>query len=470
MMSVRAAWICMTVILGTLLVIAPQTAPAQKKKGAAPKQTKGKSDSKNGAAAKEAEYGDTKAPFLPDVDFDSGTEPSSEDTPVTQDRDETPEGRQRVREIESRAKQIFQQSEVVMEKRRPFALDRDARIGGIQMEQAANVQDQQTWDELDVQAAQIKQQVPFAKGDMLQQLRNQLANIQMQGAFLQNRMAERQKTIAGLVVKINELNLEIQPFDEQLQKLWQELTEARKQWIEQRQPLEKYGRGDFEALQSVLDAWLLIDGLWPNAFAWAALCSVELRDYAKAAAYLEKVEKIPTEAGRQSRYITVQLSALTGLVKSKLPGQSGKAAKAIETALRDVDKKNGWETYFLVGRYYVDRERELRKAKANLEKSLKIKPNCPGARLWLARIQTTSSNDDVRDLKAGTKTLETLWHSTGQRSWRLGYFLFEAFHRGRRSADANRIWEKTLELAPSERHEQIKKDRTALLASTSAPE
>ena len=55
---------------------------------------------------------------------------------------------------------------------------------------------------------------------------------------------------------------------------------------------------------------------------------------------------------------------------------------------------------------------------------------------------------------------------TGQRSWRLGYFLFEAFHRGGRSADANRMWEKTLELAPSERHEQIKKDRTALLAST----
>jgi tetratricopeptide (TPR) repeat protein len=345
-------------------------------------------------------------------------------------------------------------------------LDRDIKIGEGNNAIAANVQDQQAWNELDAQAASIKDQLVFAKGDTAQQLNIQLDNIRAQGSFLQNRIAVRNKFIDELRVKVEALNIQILPFDERLQKLWQELTEARKQWLEQRQPLDKYCRGDFENLRRVLDAWLLIDGLWPSAFAWAALCSLELQDHEKATAYLQKVEKIPAEAGRQSRFATAQISALTGLVKSKQPGQQGKASKAIEIALRDADRKSGWETYFLVGRYYVDREREMLKAKANFEKALKIKPYCPSARLWLARIQTSSSNEEIRDLKAGTKTLESMWKSTGERSWRIGYFLFEAFHRAGRSADANRMWEKTLELAPTTRHDQIKKDRAALLAST----
>ncbi len=217
-------------------------------------------------------------------------------------------------------------------------------------------------------------------------------------------------------------------------------------------------------LRRVLDEWLLIDGLWPNAYAWAALCSHEKQGPDKAGGYLEKAQNIPPEQWTKST--AAQLAALAGLVTAKMPGQLQNAKKAIEKALRKVDKKTGWETYFLVGRFYVDRERELPKAKAYLEMTLKIRPNCLSAKLWLARLQTIATDDKVRDLKAGTKTLEYLWDHTGKRSWRLAFFLFEAFHRGGRSADANQMWETTMRLAPADKHEQLQVDRKRIMQVT----
>lgn len=459
----RALCWCLTGSLA--LSVAPNVILAQKKAGGK-KTAKAEADAKKGTTAPEAEASPTRVPFLPDVDFDAGTGPSSDLTQITKDKDETPEGRQRLQEIEARAKTIFRDSDVVMNKRRPFALDRDTKAGQLANARSSQLQDQQSLVALNVEAAEVKQQLSVATGGAVPALRMQLANLQGQGNAVQMRINKRVKRLNTLSAEVDALNIQVQPFDERLEKLWQELTEARKQWLEQRQPLEKYGRGDFEGLRRVLDAWLLVDGRWPNAFAWAALCSYELHDYDKAMSYLEKAENLNSEIGDQSKGAATQVTALSGLILSKVSGQSEKASKAITAALRDVDKKAGWETYFLVGRYFVDRDRELLKAKANLEMALKIKPNCPSARLWLARIQTRSSNEKIRDLNGGTKTLEYLWESSGERSWRLAYFLFEAYQRASRSADANRLWERTLELAPPDQQDQLKKDRTALLEST----
>lgn len=430
---------------------------------AQPKKMPAKSSARPNKSAKAA-ANEAANESLPEVDFDSPRDAAAEITPIVQDKDETPEGRQRLKEVEDRARTIFRERDGVADKRRPLALDRDVRVGQVRQAQAAILEAQQNYKALDEEAVAVRQQLAIAPPAQAAQLKAQLAVIQANGAALKVVVANRTAFISNMTPPIDALNIQIAPFDERLQKLWQELTEARKQWIELRQPTDKYARGEFEALRRVLDAWLLIDGLWPNAFAWAALCSYELHDFDKASDYLEKAQNIPQEL--RAKGTGSQLAALTGLITAKLPGQSEKARKAITIALRDVDKKTGWETYFLVGRYYVDRERELLRAKANLETALKIKPNCLSAKLWLARLQTTAADDKIRDLKAGIKTLEYLWETTGKRAWRLAFFLFEAYHRAGRSADANLLWEKSLQLAPRERHEQLKIDYKMVMETT----
>jgi len=439
---------------------APATARAQKKKPAA--------GAKKAAAgkAKPDELG-VKIPepeTLPDVDFDAPGAAPAANAPIVQDKDETADGRQRLREIEARARVIFRERDQVMDKRRPLAIQRDVMFGQARQAYATYVEAYQTYAALDGEAAAIKQQLQIAPPITARDLKAQLAVIQANGAALKVVMANQTAVVNKLKPPIDALNVEIAPFDARLQKLWQELTEARKQWLELREPMQKYARGEFEALRRVLDEWLLIDGLWPSAFAWAALCSHELREPDKAGDYLEKAQNLPDEI--RSKGVAAQLSALTGLVTGKLPGQSEKARKSIAMAQRDVDKKTGWETFFLIGRFYADRERELLRSKAAFETALKIKPNCLCAKLWLARLQTTAADEKIRDLKTGIKTLEYLWESTGKRSWRLAFFLFEALHRAGRSADANQMWEKAMQLAPAERHEQLQLDRRMIMETT----
>lgn len=434
------------------LLIGADGALAQAKKGGAKKTGKGAIDIK-------------PIPDLPEVDFDSGSVASTATTKVVEPKDETPDGKRRLREVEERARTIFRERDGVMDKRRPFALNRDVLVGQVVQAQQRIDQAQQQYKSLDADAADVRAQIAIATGAQRAQLQNQLAVINASGNQLTAIVKQQQGVISNLTPQIDALNIQIAPFDERLQKLSQELAEARKQWIDLRQPQEKYTRGEHESLRRVLDDWLLIDGLWAAAFQWAALCSYELQDYDKAADYLEKVQNLPEEA-RRSKNAQSQLAALTALIYGKLPGQSEKARKAVVAALRDVDKKNGWETYFMVGRFYVDRERELLRAKANLELALKVRPSCLPAKLWLARLQTTASDDKIRDLKAGIKTLEYLWDTTGKRSWRLAFFLFEAFHRAGRSADANGMWERAIQLAPAERHDQLKTDRKMVMETT----
>jgi tetratricopeptide (TPR) repeat protein len=448
--------------LGALLFLAislvgSDAVMAQAKKG------KKKAGGQSPAAA-DATVDVRQVPELPEVDFDVGSS-SSPGTTKIEVKDETPDGRRRLREIEDRARTIFRERDGVMDKRRPFAINRDVLVGQTLQAQQAIVQADQQYKSLDADAADVRQQLAIAQGAQAAQLRAQLAAINASGAQFQATIRAQNAFIARLKPQIDALNIQVAPFDDRLQKLSQELAEARKQWLDLRQPQEKYTRGEYESLRRVLDDWLLIDGLWASAFQWAALCSYELQDYDKASDYLEKAQNLPEEA-RRSKNASAQLSALTALIYGKLPGQLEKARKAIVAALRDVDKKTGWETYFLVGRFYVDRERELLRAKANFETALKVKPNCLCAKLWLARLQTTAADDKIRDLKAGIKTLEYLWDTTGQRSWRLAFFLFEALHRSGRSADANLMWEKSLKLAPGERHEQLKNDRKMVMETT----
>jgi tetratricopeptide (TPR) repeat protein len=431
-------------------------------KGNAAKNAK-KKPAKKAAPAPKVEAPRVNLLDLPELDFDAVPVNA---VPAVLDPDETPEGQQRIREIEDRARTIFRDIDATMDKRRPFAVDRDLRLAEFNQAEASIIAEQQQLTACQLQAEGIRQQLSTPTTNRANLL-GQLAVLNATISGLSMQIDGRVEFQKELLPQITALNAQMLPFDERLVKLWAELTECRKQWLEQRQPLAKYTRGEYELLRRVLDDWLVIDGFWQNAFAWASLCSYELGDSDNAAAYLDKAQKIPDGMRRTKRELA-QLSALDGLVLSKQHGQTEKAKKAIARALRDADKHTAWETYFLVGRFYADRPMDLPRAKAHLDTALKIKPNCQSAQLWLARVQTIAASDKVRDLNAGIRSLEKLWDSTGRRSWRMAYFLFEALHRAGRAADAARFWEKAVELAPPERHEQLRLDREKLLRDVKA--
>lgn len=442
---------------GDSLAQAPAKPGANKKKVEAPQKKAAAASKKEASSPAATSEG---SPFV-EIDFDSGRDLETELTPILQDKDETAEGRQRLKEIEAKARKIYVDRKVVLEKRGPPAQQRDVLLGNFNQAEALIVEAKQNFAALANNEVELKRQLALSNGPAAQQLQSQIAASQAQRQNLTTGVNNQLAIQMNLKPKIDALNNTIRPYDAELMQLWNQLNEARKQWLEIRQPMEKYSRGEFESLRRVLDDWLLIDGLWHTAFAWAALCSHELQDSDKASEYLEKSQNIPPEF--QSKSSMAQLAALTAVVVAKLPAQAPRAAKAAAAALRDADKKIDWATYFLVGRYYADRERELSRAKANFESALKIKPNCLSAKLWLARIQTTAADEKVLDPKAGLKTLEYLWTTTGKRSWRLAYFQFEALHRAGRAEDADLMWEQALRLAPAQRHEQMRADRKRLL-------
>jgi hypothetical protein len=45
----------------------------------------------------------------------------------------------------------------------------------------------------------------------------------------------------------------------------------------------------------------------------------------------------------------------------------------------------------------------------------------------------------------------------------MAYFLFEALHRAGRDADAARLWDKAIELAPADQQDRLRGDRKRLL-------
>ncbi|MFN0055020.1 MAG: hypothetical protein ACKV0T_22845, partial [Planctomycetales bacterium] len=113
-----------------------------------------------------------------------------------------------------------------------------------------------------------------------------------------------------------------------------------------------------------------------------------------------------------------------------------------------------WETYFLIGRSYVEREKDLPKAAKNLEAALKIKPDLQCAEVWLARVQTTARHKEVRDLDAGIDSLEKLWKRSDKQAWRIGQFLAEAYEAAGRGDEAEALLKEVEPLVPREVRER----------------
>ena len=363
------------------------------------------------------------------------------------DLDESPEGRQRLQEIEKRASQLFTERDKVVRDRRPFALRRDTMLGEVAQARERVARNQTTATATARQIAQLENQVKWLAGAELKELRSKQSRLQTSLNTQMRRISSDRSLLDERTTQISALSLQIASLDQRVVLLEEELSECRRQWLGIHQPLEKYSRCDFEGLRRVLDDWLVMDGQWPEAFAWAALCAYELDEISSAAVYLEKAQKLRVELSG-SKKMWPQLEALTGLIRQKQLGQSAKADAALTNAVRLADRNSDWQAYFLVGRCYSERPADGARAKAHLERALAIQPNCDCAKLWLARLQTTSTLASVRDLPAGTACLEDLWVKSGRKSWRLAKILAEAYTASQRVRDAESMWKTAAELAP----------------------
>lgn len=365
------------------------------------------------------------------------------------DADATPEGKLRLREIEGRAKEIYERRQQVEQERRPMAVRRDTMR--VDASQAAERLKQMQREALGFERliSQLDQQIRWTTGSLRKDLQVQQGRHKASLTTLQRKMAADRKRMDGRTAEIHGLNGPLSEFDERLRQCDEELSECRRQWLGIRRPLEKYSRCDFEALRRVLDDWLVMDGLWPEAFAWAALCAYELNDIEAAASYLDNAQRLRERlAGSKKRW--GQLEALRALVYRRLRGQSAKAQAAAARAIGAADRESSWETFFLLGRYYSDRPDDGLRAASCFQRALAIQPAADCARLWLARLQTSSTLPAVRDLRAGTAILEELWEKSGRKSWRLASFLAEAYFAGHQVDEAAAMWRTAIELAPAE--------------------
>lgn len=367
--------------------------------------------------------------------------------------DETEEGRQRVAELIGRAREIFRERDQVEKTRRPLAGPRDILQGEINQLNQNVLAANQAISRGQAQLRNLERQAKLNGNE--NGAIDQIRDVQFSIGQAQTAIRFSQSEIAKRVPELDAFNAQIKPLDERLRKLWEELNNSRKQWLELRQPQKKYAYGNFELMKKVLDDWLLIDGLWPEAFCWAALCAYELGNYESAWEYVDKAAEIRRILNFPKAW--PQGEALRGLIAAKVPSRRGKSAGYLQSALvyANKNKKSDWQTYFLVGRAAVESDKAAPKAKANFEKALKINSDVACVKFWYGRLQTTSTVDTVRDVKEGTNRLEAMWLKSTKKSWRLSHALVLAYDAAKRDADATKAWEVTLELAPRSEHSNL---------------
>lgn len=434
-----------------------QTTPSKKKTTATktPEKSTSKTSkkSKGGAAADE----DPKN-LLEELNFGAGPVALPEDGSMV-DLDETPDGKQRLEAVQQRAREIFKERDKVDRLRRPLVIPRDQLLGEVVL-----------LNQGIAKAQQVIQQSQFAirnlqrlqnNGQNNQATQDEISNQQDQIRLANEAIAYNQDEIAERATEINALNLQIEPLDARLFKLWTELNGCRKQWLEIRQPQLKYAYGHIESLKRVIDDWVLLDGLWPDAFCWAALCNYELGNYEEAWANVEQAAELRTTLRFPKAW--AQGEALRGLIAAQMRERRNKSAGFLQAAslFAAKDKNTNWETHFLIGRASFDNDKMAAKAKASFEKALKIQPDAACVQYWNARLQTTSSVPAVRDVERGTKTLETLWARSTKTSWRLSNALVTAYDAYDQEAKSKDLWEITLQLAPKAEHDGLIEARKA---------
>lgn len=435
-----------------------QTTPSKKKTTA--NKTSPKSATKSSKKAKGGAAADNEpANPLEELNFGAGPVALPEDGSMV-DLDETPDGKRRLEDLQQRAREIFKERDKVDRQRRPLAIPRDRLLGEVALlnQGIANAQQIIQQSQNAIRNLQRLQN----NGQDTQATQDAISNQQNQMRLANDVIATNQDQISERATEITALNLQIEPLDQRLFKLWTELNGCRKQWLEIRQPQLKYAYGHFESLKRVIDDWVLLDGLWPDAFCWAALCNYELGNYEAAWENVEQAAELRTTLRFPKAW--AQGEALRGLIAAQMRERRNKSAGFLQAAslFAAKDKNTNWETHFLIGRASFDNDKTAAKAKASFEKALKIQPDAACVQYWNARLQTTSTVPAVRDVEQGTKTLETLWQRSTKTSWRLSHALVVAYDAYDQEAKSKELWDITLQLAPPTEHQRLIESRKAL--------
>lgn len=385
---------------------------------------------------------------------------------LIEDLDQTVEGKARLGELESKARTLYEEYKEIQRQKEPLAIPRDILVNEYSQAQnrlaLSNTQG--------AAAARIVAELNQKKNSSPGRTNPQL-NASLRQAEKLYSEATYVATIARQDMELREprilaLNNQINPLEVRMQQLWNELEECRRQWCSIRQPALKYARGDYQALRKVLDDWLLIDGLWPSAYVWAALCAHELGDGSLGIEYLQRAEDIRTKIV-QAKESWPALSAAYGLLLGKMPGKASRGAnKRIEEARSRMVKleksrtNTEWDAYFILGLVFSGDENDHVRAKVYFERALGHNPYCVCSAIGLARLQTTSTQDRVRDVDAGLKTIEKLWSVSVTKNWRLTADLAIAYSAAGHTEEAKRLWQQVA--ASDATDEQKESIRTAL--------
>lgn len=354
---------------------------------------------------------------------------------------EAPDVAQKIGELVNRAREIYGRRDQLVEQRRPLEVEREQLATRIEKLVMLQKEGTVTLKTMNRQAQQMSDTIQNAnaQGADTFSMRLEFDGLQRDIARHQRTMKANETAIDVGSRDLKTIDGQIGPIDKDLARLWSDLEDIRRQWVDVRQPSEKFAHGDYEGLSQAIDGWHQVDGLWLAGFYWKALCASELGDVAEAEGHINKAEDIRTKELGQTDPVA-DAEAVLGLVHTKMGGKYAIRAKdRLAKAGRLNTKRPSWFVNFVIGRCYLDREADAARAKTEFEKSLKAQPDNPCARVWLARLQTTTKKDGVRDVAAGTKVLEAMWTDSGKQSMRLGQFLADAYEAAGRKEDAESL-------------------------------
>lgn len=375
--------------------------------------------------------------------------------PAGQDVDQTPAGQARLKVVLEKGKSLIAERGVLVVEHKKLREPRDSLLVEIQALEVGKLQLAAEIDRLQAEINKNNSAILMSNNQTyINDLNNRNARNAAQQETHRTQIVTNNREIGTRSQKVLELNNQIRPVAERLLAVWKELEFHRQDWAAVRQPVEKYARGEFEQLRAAIDEWVAADEYWPEAYVWAALCAVELKNYQLATSYLKKATEVRAQLwGTKKPW--PPLVALSALIEFNDPKTKTSAASDARRATNILDKKRDWQTNFILGRCYADRDSESGKSRVYFEKALEIEPAARCATLWLGRMQTQTTNEKARDLAAGTKLLEQLWVDTGKRSWRQAMYLAQAYTAAGKSADATPLWDRAFELAPPENRREV---------------
>ncbi|MDB5388711.1 MAG: hypothetical protein JWM11_4357 [Planctomycetaceae bacterium] len=453
-------------LLFAIAILSPMGIPQALAQSAAAKKKPEKTLKPGTKTAKGGKADAEAAKPLEEIDF-GAVKPELLAEDATSELDETSDGKKKLEVLETRVKEIFAERTEVDEERQPIAIRRTLLLDEVAQLDQTNAEGQQGIQEAQNEIRRIQEVIN--NGSNTQANRNQIENLESQIRITNRQIISNQKDIAFRAELIKACNLKLAPLDTRLLKLWLDLNICRKQWLEIRQPQQKYAHGNYEGLKQSIDDWVLIDGLWPEAYCWAALCSYELGDYEAAWNHVERAAALRETLLYPKAW--AQAEALRGMIAAKLSDRKSKAENHLQLANTYVlkEKNTNWVVFFLMGRANCENEKSVGKAKMNFEKALKIKPDATCVQYWYARMKSTTTTPAIRDVAAATNTLEDLWKHSTKKSWRLAYSLVLAYDSASRAGDADATWDFVQKLAPKSDRDNMQQERDAAQAKRKSP-